>query len=61
MAQTLTITLTDEGQVTVNGPLGEKVLCYGLLETARDVIQAYRADAQTKIVMPASGLVVPRN
>ena len=59
MAQTLTITLTDEGQVTCSGPLTEKILCYGLLEVARDIVS--QQGTQTRVVVPAQGLLVPRN
>lgn len=31
--QVLTITLTPDGQMGVNGPLQNRLLCYGMLET----------------------------
>ena len=34
----LTITMFDDGSISVNGPIGDKVLSYGLLESARDAI-----------------------
>ena len=52
--KTLTITVTEEGQGTVSGPIGEKVWCYGVLEVARQVIQGYGGPR----VVPAT--VVPR-
>ena len=52
--KTLTITVTEEGQVTVSGPIGEKVWCYGVLEVARQVVAAYGGPR----VVPATG--VPR-
>lgn len=43
----LTITRTADGQVTVNGPLLDKITCYGLLEVARDTIKDHN-DAKAK-------------
>lgn len=43
---TLTITMTPQGQVMVNGPIENKLLCYGLLECARDAIKDYADKAQ---------------
>jgi len=45
----MTITLTDQGKVEVNGPLGDKIMCYGLLEFARQVIEKYEP---RKVVIP---------
>ena len=33
------------GQVRVSGPIHDKVLCYGLLEAAKDAIRDFRPDA----------------
>ena len=38
----LTITLSPGGQINVNGPIQDKVLCYGLLEFAKDLIRVYQ-------------------
>lgn len=48
----LLITLQADGSVQVQGPINDKVLCYGLLECARDAIQeaAARAAAVSRIV-----------
>ena len=50
----LTIRLTDTNQVLVDGPINDKVLCYGLLETAKDAIRDHIAVAthSSKIVVP---------
>lgn len=48
---TLTIVVEENGQVGVNGPIHDKVLCYGLLEIGRQAIQAY--DPGQRIVTPA--------
>ena len=44
---TLSITFEPNGKLTVNGPIDNKVLCYGILELARDVIQQ-----RAKITLP---------
>lgn len=44
------ITLTEQGKVDVNGPLQDKVFCYGLLEIARQVVQNYQPP---KLVVPS--------
>ena len=38
----LKITLSPNGQINVNGPIHDKVLCYGLLEFAKDLIRVYQ-------------------
>ena len=35
----LVITLMDNGQLQVTGPIQDRMLCYGMLEVARDVIR----------------------
>jgi hypothetical protein len=34
----LTITLSEDGRVELNGPLQDRLLCYGLLETAKEIV-----------------------
>jgi hypothetical protein len=43
------------GQVTFNGPLGNKVLCYGLLELAKDIVRATPVQ-QSNIIKPNLGV-----
>lgn len=50
---TLTITLNDQGRLSVTGPIENKVLCYGLLGAARDEISSYKA---ATITAPPAGL-----
>ena len=57
MQPTLTITLNADGSVAVSGPLPDRVLCYGMLEAARDAIRDFRPEEQPRIV-PA-GFVQP--
>jgi hypothetical protein len=52
----LVIKLTPTGQVTVTGPIEQRLLCYGLLEVARDVIGAHNPTEQRIVPPPAGGL-----
>lgn len=54
MAMALTITVDDAGQVSVQGPLENQLVCYGLLEVARDAIQAHVAAQMAAKIKPAS-------
>ena len=42
MRQQLLITLEEDGRIQVQGPIQNKLLCYGLLGVAHDVIEAYK-------------------
>ncbi len=37
----MTIVLMSDGRIHVNGPIGDRVLAYGMLECAREVIHEY--------------------
>ena len=52
----LAITMEDNGLVNITGSIDNKVLAYGLLETAKDMIQKHHVDKE-RLVQPAS--VVP--
>lgn len=52
----LIITLKD-GFLTVDGPVENALLCYALLEAARDAVHARVLNAQRE---RESGLVIPR-
>lgn len=41
----LKITLTPSGQVLVTGPIANKLLCYGMLGLARDVVRDFDPQA----------------
>lgn len=47
------ITMQPNGSINVQGPIPNKVLCYGLLEAARDIIQTYKP---SDIITPDPGL-----
>jgi hypothetical protein len=42
---TLTISFSPGQPPQISGPLADKMLCYGMLEVARDVIKDYKPDA----------------
>jgi len=53
---TLTIILDDAGSVQVGGDqLQNKMLCYGLLELAKEAIQIMHTQAAKSIVAPSPG------
>jgi hypothetical protein len=54
----LKISVDDKGHVSVNGPLDQLMLCYGMLEVAKDVLQANAAERAKRIQAPAMGDVV---
>ena len=45
----ITITMFKDGTVNVRGPLEDRLLCYGLLEGARDVVREFRTDKRISI------------
>ena len=51
---TLTITLNSDGQVGVTGPIGDKLICYGLLEVAKETIK----DFNKKMIEKPSGSIM---
>ena len=51
-AQQLVITLNHKGEVTVAGPIADKILCYGLLEIGKQLIQQYEAPPQGNGIIP---------
>ena len=50
----LVITMNAKGGVNVDGPLQNKVLCYGLLEIARQLIQEYKKPEGPKVAVVGS-------
>ena len=44
----LIITIQDDGSVGVTGPLNNKLLCYGILEAAKDAIKNYQPSVLIK-------------
>ena len=55
----LVIEMDPQGNVSVTGPIANKLLCYGLLESARDAIKDHcDKQGQHKIVAPTNGDVL---
>ena len=52
----IVISLMDDGQVTVAGPLHDKILAYGLLGVAHEIIATPRAVEPQKLVQPVSAI-----
>ena len=46
----LVIVRLPNGSVEVSGPIGDKLLCYGLLEAAKDAIRHFVAENEQRIV-----------
>ena len=56
----LTVALMHNGSVVVNGPIQDRILCYGLLEAARDAIRDFKPDQAQQIqVVPEMPLINP--
>ena len=53
----LTITVQDDGRTRVDGPVDDKILCYGLLEAAKDAVRDHVA-AKARRVQPV--ILVPK-
>ena len=49
----LTITLKQDGNVSINGPLIQKPICLYMLELAKDIVKMYNPNPQ-KIIKPIS-------
>jgi hypothetical protein len=54
---TLTLEFMDDSSVNVTGPLSNKMLCYAMLEMARDVVQKHAAAEQARIEVPQMQIV----
>ena len=48
----LVIELNEVGNVIVTGPLYDKILCYGMIETAKNIIHAHHVKQTPKIKPP---------
>jgi len=57
----LVITLDEKGQLNVTGPIQQTVICFGILERAKDVIRKAADQAQPAIVAPTNGDVLTIN
>ncbi len=53
-AMQMVITVTEQGQVNVTGPLDNPLVAYGLLEVAKDTLRNHFAAAQQAAIKPAT-------
>ena len=49
--QRLVIELDDKGQLNINGPIQNKVLCLGMLELAKSLVIDFKAEDLPKVVV----------
>ena len=52
----LTIRLLDNGSVQVTGPINDLMLCYGLMEAAKDSLREHRAKQAANPIQVAHSL-----
>ena len=50
MAYRLVIDIDDQGQLNVNGPIGNKLVAFGMLELAKDAVREFNQQAQQRVV-----------
>jgi hypothetical protein len=55
----LIIELLPNGQIAVSGPIDNKLLCYGLLECARDAIRDFKK-VDSDILLPTDQIMRPQ-
>lgn len=53
------VTLHKNGQVSIQGPIDNKLAVYGLLESGKDAVRQYHATKVAGPAAPAPGIVVP--
>lgn len=54
------ITFDESGALNVNGPIDNRMLCYGMLDMARDIIAERARKAAENLVQPATGVILPK-
>ena len=54
MAITLTIIMDEQGRISVNGPIDNKLLAYGLLEVAHEVVYDFSRQTEQQKIQLAS-------
>ena len=53
MAMKIAVTIDDDGKASVEGPLHNKLVCYGLLQVGMDLVRSHQPGPQ---VEPVRGL-----
>jgi hypothetical protein len=48
----LVISMDETGNVSVNGPIENKIVCYGMLEVARQAVEKF--EPKKKTIVPVS-------
>jgi hypothetical protein len=51
----LSIVLDSQGNVTVSGPIQDRLLCYGMMESAKDIIRSWKPS----VIAGANGQPLP--
>lgn len=46
------VALTEDGKIAIEGPIDNKVLCYGLLEAAKDAVRKHNDEPRSAIEIP---------
>jgi len=46
-----------DGQITVNGPINDKILCFGMLEAAKDAVRTHIEKPGPALIVPVSPIV----
>ena len=57
---TIIITLDARGMISLNAPLGDKILCMGMLEMAKEAVRDFKAAAPQQLTIAPEGSV-PKN
>lgn len=50
------VEMRQDGQVVVNGPLGQKALCLGILDLAKKAVMDFEPEQTSGITIPDAGL-----
>lgn len=58
MQTQLIIVMREDGAIDVSGPLENKILCYGMIEIARQAIEKY---VPSPIIQPVNGALNGNN
>lgn len=52
MKKQLVITLLENGQVTISGPITDKILSYGMLEIGKELVRTYDPSKPSPLLVP---------
>lgn len=57
----LLISMLDDNTINVQGPIGNKLLCYGLLEVAKDIVRNHVEKPASNLVIARPGSIPPKS